>query len=143
LTAEILNILIKQFLKMQSKSTIGSYSREMWILIDISNHRSSRIGGGLAGRQGETSRPRQLHAPLSQVKFIRSEAQSSPIRYDSATSLGQWAARATRAKKPRRRSAPHPINRLVRSAPELFIAARTAGKPKVAAYLRAKREGKL
>src|SRR5208337_356462 len=57
--------------------------------------------------------------------------------------LGQCAPRATRATKPKRRSAPHTVNRTVRNAPELFIAPRTARKPKVAAYLRAKSEGKL
>ena len=59
------------------------------------------------------------------------------------TSLGQWAAKAIRAIKPRIKRATHPINTKVRSRPTVFTAARTARKPKVAAYLRAKREGKL
>jgi hypothetical protein len=59
------------------------------------------------------------------------------------TSLGQWAAKATRATKPRIRRMAHTVKRRMRGAAELFEAARTARNPKVAAYLKAKREGKL
>jgi hypothetical protein len=58
-------------------------------------------------------------------------------------SLGQWAAKAIRATTPRMRRAPHMINRVVRITPELFHAASNARNPKVAAYLRANKEGKL
>jgi len=57
--------------------------------------------------------------------------------------LARGAAKAIRATQPRIRKAPPTVRRAQRSPPEPVIVARTAKKPKVAAYLKANREGKL
>jgi hypothetical protein len=59
------------------------------------------------------------------------------------TSLGQWAAKATRAIQPSISRAQHKLTITPRRRPEVLTMARTAKKPKVAAYLKANREGKL